>query len=185
MAMKAYVTSVGEPTTDLCVWALERNHFDVVLIKDDTSLQQKLKKIYEMANEDFIRVDADVIVNKWCNQLNIEREINKTPYCWWMQFRCWGWYSQDLIYGGVQYIKKEALPALRENVDRFKEIDRPETQLSRIAEFYDPRRFLSSERVYGIHGYGIKEVKPVIKQKALRGQSANYDWELVQRMNEL
>lgn len=61
--MKAYVTSIGEPTTDLCVWSLERNGFETVLIQDQTTLAEKLKRIYSEADEDFVRIDADVIVN--------------------------------------------------------------------------------------------------------------------------
>ena len=57
--MKCYVTSIGEPTTDVCVWSLKRNGFDVELLQDNSSLQNKLKRIFEKADDDFLRVDAD------------------------------------------------------------------------------------------------------------------------------
>ena len=40
--MKAFVTSIGEPTTDLCVWALERQGFDVAeRIANDFQITRK------------------------------------------------------------------------------------------------------------------------------------------------
>lgn len=185
--MKAVVTSVDERTTDLCVWSLERNGFEVVLYQSKSSLWEKLKAIYSQLEEDFIRVDADVIVNRNCKEANI-KQILKTDYlqkAWWVQFQCWGWYTQDLIYGGVQLIKKEALPDLRQSVDKYEHTNRPETALSRIEAFYNPRKFESYNQAMGIHGYGIKNLKPIIKQKANRGQSANYDFELAEELNKL
>lgn len=185
--MKAFVTSVGEPTTDLCVWALERNGFDVSLIKSDSSLLDKLEEIYSQANDDFIRVDADVIVNSNCTYKTI-RATQETDYlkdAWWIQFMTFSWYSQDATHGGVQFITQDAIPFLRTAVKKFKDIDRPETQLSRIYQFYNPRRFETNQLIMGLHGYGIKDMKPVIKTKANRGQSANYDFELAQRLYEL
>lgn len=94
------------------------------------------------------------------------------------------WFRQDVGWGGVQLIKKEALPALRANVDRFVWHERPETELSRIKEFNDPRRFTSDPRIMGIHNYK-NDVKRVSRVKANRGQSHLYDWALVERINEL
>lgn len=184
--MKAYITSIGEETTDLCEWALKRNGFDVQLVYNETTtLAEKLEYIYGIADEDFVRVDADVIVNRLCRPELISQATLAHPDAWWIQFRSWCWYSQGLIYGGVQFIKKEALPALRANIGHFKDISRPETEISRIKEFYEPRRFESHDVPMGIHGYGIKNLKPIIKLKAARGQSGNYDFELAQRLNEL
>lgn len=183
--MKAYITSIGEPTTKICKWALERNQFEVEVIESDSSLQNKLKAIYEKADSDFLRVDADVVVNKNCHSSNIEFAAKTLEDAWWVQFQCWGWYSQDLIYGGVQYIKKEALPYLVRNVDEAAKYNRPETYLSRIKEFYEPRRFQSYNLPMGIHGYGIKDLKKVVIQKANRGQSHNYDFELATELNKL
>lgn len=183
--MRAFVTSVGEPTTELCVWALERNGFDVVLLESKSSLADKLSDIYKMANEDFLRVDGDVIVNRDCNFETIVKAQAKLPDAWWIQFMCWGWFSQKLIYGGVQFITWEALNDLRANASEAASHNRPETYLSRIKAFYNPRRFESYDLALGIHGYGIKDLKPIIRQKAERGQSDKYDFELAQRMNEL
>lgn len=185
--MKAFVTSVGEETTALCIWALERNGFDVQLYESKSSLWHKLNAIYDSVDEDFLRVDADVIVNQNCTENNIRltEEIAYLKDAWWIQFRTFSWFQQDLTHGGVQYYKKQTIPYLREAAAKFKDIDRPETQLSRIYQFYNPRRFETNDMVMGIHGYGIKDMKPVIRTKANRGQSEGYDFELARRLNEL
>ena len=176
--MRAYVTSIGEPTTEICVWSLERSGFDVTLVKDSSSLWSKLKFIYHDTDEDFLRIDADTIPNR-----NIQILENPVE-AWWVQYTHFEWYRQDVGYGGVQFIKKEALEALRANVDRFRDLDRPETELSRIKEFYEPRRFISSDRIMGVHNYrnNLKRVRGV---KANRGQSSSYDWELAERLESL
>lgn len=182
--MKAYVTSIGEITTDLCAWSLERNGFEVVLIKDGSLLVDKLKTIYEHADDDFIRVDADVVVNQNMTPQLLKMMADDEP--WWFQFMTFGWHAQDLIHGGVQFIKKEAIPHLRREVDRFHDADRPETALSRIKEFYEPRRFVSVGAVcFGIHGFAADDVDRVIAQKKKRGQLENYDFELAEKLMEL
>jgi len=183
--MKAYVTSVGERTTDLCVWALKRNGFDVVVIKSDTPLVSKLAEIYAQANDDFIRVDADVIVNSNCTPITLSAIRAEFKDAWWLQFMCFDWYAQDVCYGGVQFIMADAIPILKTQVKNFINVDRPETELSRVYPFYNPRRFESSKMIMGLHGYGIKDIKNVIRTKSRRGQSSNYDFELGKRIAEL
>jgi hypothetical protein len=185
--MKAYVTSIGEPTTDLCKWSLERNGFEVIMLKDDSTLWAKLKRIYDIADEDFVRVDADIIVNRNFTPGNLKtiERIDYLQQAWWIQFVAYDWYKQDICHT-LSYIKKEALPVLRTNVVRFKDDLRPETQVSRVAELHNPRRMETyADQLMGIHGYGISNTKPVMKLKAERGQSHLYDFELAQRLNEL
>lgn len=176
--MKAFVTSIGESTTELCVWSLERQGFDVELIKDpDTTLAEKLQVIYNKADDDFLRVDADVIVTRKVKLLEVPADA------WWVQARCFGWYSQDIINGGVQLIKKECLPALRKHIPNHLADERPETSMSRLEEFYDPRRFVSVDLVCGIHGYK-NDVDRAKTTKDRRGQF-DFDFELARKLNEL
>lgn len=181
--MKAYVTSIGEPTTELCEWALERQGFDVVTIQNQESLGRKLQKIYELAavdDEDFIRVDADVIVN-W-NTRFIHKFEN--PY-WWQQFKTFDMYKQDLTNGGVQLISHKILPILADNIDKYLEDDRPETRMWRLEEFDGERSmFYSNKIVVGIHGFGQKDIGRVRNVKDGRKYSDDYDWELAYRMME-
>lgn len=181
--MKAYVTSIGEPTTELCEWALERQGFDVVTIQNNESLGRKLKKIYELASveeEDFVRVDADVIVN-W-NARYAHRFEN--PY-WWQQFMTFDMYKQDLTNGGVQLISHKILPTLLDNIDRFIDDDRPETRMWRLEAFDGERsKFHSSKTVMGIHGFGQKDLGRVRNIKDGRKYADDYDWELAYKMME-
>lgn len=178
--MKAFIASIGEPTTELCVWALERQGFEVHLIEDkETSLADKLEQIYQQAGDDFIRIDADVIVNKNIKNLVLPKDV------WWVQAKCFGWYSQDIVNGGVQLISKKALPYLRDNVAMSKRHERPETYLYRIPEFHNPRRCVSIDMICGLHGYKQTDIDRVIATKERRGQLDNYDFELARKLNEL
>lgn len=180
--MIAVVTSVGEPTTDLCVWSLERSGFDVQLIEnDETTLWQKLKMIYEGIDEDFVRVDADVVPNKYLT----EASLDNPPDVWWVQYQTFDWYRQTVGSGGIQYIKKEALPILRKRIAEFKDAQRPETQMFRVKELTNPRRCITVPKVMGVHGYGNYNLDMVKEQKRLRGQLENYDWELCERLNRI
>lgn len=181
--MIAYVTSIGESTTELCVWSLKRNGFEVELLQDGTSLAQKLKKIYELADDDFTRVDADVVPNRNFTVENVRKQEH--PDAWWIQFRTFGWYSQTPIYGGVQFIKKEAIPYLRKSIDKYIYAERPETQVARIEEFYNPRRFVSSDMMMGLHGYKQNDVERIKRTKLNRNQFGEYDWELAERIGRL
>ncbi len=176
--MKAFVTSVGEPTTELCVWSLERQGFDVELIQDDTTLAEKLQIIYNKADDDFIRVDADVVVTRKIKLLD------KPDNTWWVQAQCFDMYAQDVMYGGVQWIGKECLPALRKHIGSQLQAERPETAMYRLEEFYNPRRCQSVDLICGIHGYknDIESAK-VVKER--REQMSNYDFELAERLLQL
>jgi hypothetical protein len=182
--MKAFVTSIGEPTTDLCVWSLERNGFEVVLLNNGSLLADKLKSIYEQATDDFVRIDADVVVNSTFTPQFAKNEL--IPDVWWMQFLCFDWLKLDLSYGGVQLITKEALPALRANVDNVHHLDRPETALSRLEEFYNPRRFESPTAVAGLHGFALGDhLDRVYRQKEKREYFNTYDFELLTKLEGL
>lgn len=176
--MIAYVTSIGEPTTELCIWSLERQGFDVELVKSNDRLSDKLQFIYNDTDDDFLRVDADVIVNRKVKLLELSKNA------WWVQALCFDMYKQDVMYGGVQLIGKECLPALRKHIPRQLQAERPETAMSRLEEFYKPRRFVSVDLICGIHGYK-NDVARAKETKERREQSADYDFELAERLLEL
>lgn len=179
-AIKAYITSIGEPTTDLCEWSLKRLGFDTHIVYNETSsLGDKLEYIYGLADDDFIRVDADVIVNK-----ELRRMVDIAKAYSWVQFQTFDMYKLDITNGGVQYINKEILPTLRANINRFKHDNRPETRMFRLEEFSDRKRFKSAENVVGIHGFGQTDWERVKKTKDSRQYSNEFDWELVKRMQE-
>jgi hypothetical protein len=183
--MKAYVTSIGEQTVDLCVWSLARNGFTVELLDNPgRTLAQKLKWIYEHAGDDFIRIDADVVVNNQFTPAFLTWLQLRDPNIWWWQFLVFDWFKLNKTHS-ASYIKAAAIPALRANIDRFERHNRPETEMSRIKEFYEPRRFETyNDGIIGLHGYkgNIERAK---RLKHIRNQQDLYDFEMAERLNSL
>ena len=180
--MKAFITSIGEPTTDLCAWSLQRLGYEPVIIEGTDTLAEKLVKIYSLATGDFIRVDADVIVNRNLQDLSPFRN----QYVWWYQFICFDWYKMDITHGGVHLIKDEALPYLRLHAKEFLQAYRPETELYRLKEFYEPRRCISYYgKLMGLHGYKQDNIQRVKLLKESRNQLDNYDFELYEKVSQL
>lgn len=182
--MKAYITSIGELTRDLCIWALERNGFDVEVIEGRNSLAEKLSMIYNSADNDFIRIDADVIVNKnFTPEFITWLELENPEILWW-QFTLFDWFKLDIAHN-TSFIRKEAIPALRNNIDKMINFNRPETAMSRISDFYEPRRFETyKDKLIGLHGYR-GDIKRTKELKHIRNQQDYYDFEMTERLNEL
>jgi len=179
-AIKAYITSIGEPTTDLCEWSVKRLGFETVMIYNETSsLADKLEYIYNQADDDFIRIDADVIVNK-----NLLAVNNVSLNLMWVQYKTFDMYKLDLTNGGVQYYSKKIIPTLRANIGKFKHDNRPETRMYRLPEFNERWRFQTAENIVGIHGFGQRDMDRVKRTKDERKHSDQYDWPLVERMQE-
>jgi len=183
--VKAFVTSIGEPTTDLCLWSLQRNGFETVLLEDpSTSLWEKLKTIYEMAEDDFVRVDADIIINRRFTPTMLSWLPIKNSDCWWWQFICFDILKLDITHS-MAYTKKIAIPFLRSNINRVMNSNRPETEMSRIQEFHNPRRFDTyTDEIMGLHGYKA-DIERAKKQKHIRNQQGLYDFEMAERLNKL
>jgi len=178
--MKAFITSIGEPTTELCKWSLERQGIEAEVVKGDDTFNAKLEYIYHEANDDFLRVDADVIVNR-----NLASLIAECPEeIWWYQSMSFDWWRQDTGYAGVQYIKKQCLPFLRKHISEVQHLDRPESLMYRLEEFHNPRRCASSGILCGLHGWGQNDADRVEALKRKRNQMDNYDFELARRLNE-
>ena len=181
--MKAFVTSIGEPTTDLCVWSLQRQGFDVELVQSDSTLGEKLQYIYEVADGDFVRVDADVVVSP-----GLMSKVEFPPYSddiWWVQFQTFDMYKMALTHGGVQFIREPALEALRSGINEFLHDDRPETRMWNLEALKRPRRCQTYVyHIAGVHGFGQKDIQRVEQVKTNRKDPDNYDFELAKRMVE-
>jgi hypothetical protein len=86
----------------------------------------------------------------------------------------------------MSFIRKAALLGIKRTINQFQRDLRPETRLSRIKEFYEPRRFETYDKqIMGLHGYGIKDLRPVKELKKDRLQSHLYDFELTEKLNAL
>lgn len=175
--MKAIVFSIGESTTSLCADQLTRYGFDVEVWLDGTSLANKLKRLYEY-DEDILRVDADIIPNRFV------KDVIPSKDDWWVCASGWDWYANEIRAVSIHYMRKEALRVGRKHIDEALNMVRPETYISRLPEFYNPRRFRTIDVAAGLHGYGQKPHRERIKQlKDKRGQ--DYDWSLVERIEDL
>lgn len=176
--MKAYITSIGERTTELSKWALERQGFEVVVIENKSSLWEKLYRIYSDEKDDFLRVDADVVVNR-----NVQEMVQHDSYLWY-QALTYDWWKQDITHGGVQFIRKDAIPIIREHIMEAEHKERPESYLFRLEAFHNPRQCGTYEEICGLNGYRQDDVQRVKATKERRNQYG-YDWELALRLNNL
>lgn len=181
--MKAFVFSIGEKTTDLCVDLMKEMGFDVVLFRDDTTLWEKLKRFYEEAlqtnDKEFVRIDADIIPNRRTLDL-----VKINDGCLWHCAVGWDWYKQERGSISIHHMKREAVEMCLENIDTAKQEVRPESHLWRLQEFHFPRVCHSVNISCGIHGYGQTDQRERIKGiKASRKQG--YDWELLERIEAL
>jgi hypothetical protein len=180
--MRAIVFSIGETTTELCKWSLERLGLEVTVMENEnTTLWHKLKHLYNHMDEDIIRVDADIVCNQ--NVLKLIEEAQASEETWWLQSTGWDWYHQELAPMSVSYIKKVALPFLRSSIEPFRKAERPESQMFRLDEFHNPRRCFVSPTITGLHGYGQNDLGRVKDQKRRRKQT--YDWELIEKIIQL
>lgn len=181
--MKAYVFSIGENTTDLCMELLQDMGFETILYFDGTTLWDKLKRFYtealETTDNDFIRIDADIIPNKGVLDL-----VKLNDNCLWHCGVGWDWYKQRRDTISIHHMKREAIEKCLQNIEGAKREIRPETYLWRIEEFHWPRVCHQVDISCGIHGYGQKDQRERIKQlKHLRNQ--DYDWDLVEKIEAL
>ncbi|MDZ4228356.1 MAG: hypothetical protein U1E54_03860 [Candidatus Levybacteria bacterium] len=186
--MKAFIFSVGEPTTDVAVWSLKRLGFDVTLMHNPkTSFYEKYREFLEKARQEdvVIRSDADVIVNKgFMELLKIYESQNNV---WWMQGKLFCHLKHDLIYGAPNIMNYKAINVGLQHFHEYKREHRPETALSRANELANPRRFRAVDYFVGMHGYKQKreDIDRVLKQKEERNQLKNWDMELVEKLNAL
>lgn len=176
----AFVTSIGESTTDLCKWSLERQGFQVFVLSDPSSLWDKIRRIINShVKGDILRVDADVIVNK-----NVV-ELFKQTKLWWYQALTYDWFKQDVAHGGIQFIREPAIPVIKKHIDEAQRLNRPESYLYRLKEFHEPRVCGTFEKICGLNGYRQTDKDRVKLTKAQRGQLDNYDFELAEKIETL
>ena len=144
--MRAYITSIGESTEQVCKSQLEKLGFEVVLLNEKESWPVKYKRFIDMANEDCLRIDADIILFN-------DFKIPEMEDCVMAQFQVID-RKKFAIHSGqpVYYSKKlldiaKTLP-IREN--------RPETSMWREPEIIKYTRTIKG--VVGLHQLPITEI---------------------------
>lgn len=182
--MIAYVTSIGEATTDICVWQLKRFGFDVVLLKGKESWFDKYSRFIDMADiegEDCLRVDADIIVNKAIKKVqddNCGRTVLMTQYA------VWDFYKNAISNTCPIYYSKEALPIIERNLNRL-DNQRPECSASRLKEVHP--EFDINARIVGTHGFFQRpaDMDRAYESRKRKRQLGEFDFELVNKIREL
>ena len=179
--MKAYVTSVGEKTTNICVEQLRKFGFEVVLLGEKESWPDKYKRFLNMANEDCIRIDADVIPNKYLAEAYWEA-FQYHPRMLIIQYRTYCFYKNQLAITSPLFYRKEALDILKTaDIDK----DRPEAIAWRHPAIND--RTYTSDKVVGLHGFfqDDETFKRAVTNKHNRGQIDEYDFVLAEQLRTL
>lgn len=181
--MKAYVFSIGERTTDLCVEQMAGMGFDVVLFQDKSSLWEKLHRFYSEAlatdDQEFVRIDADIIPNRRTLDL-----IKVNDGCLWHAAVGWDWYKQERGAISIHHMKREAVAMCLQNIETARSKNRPESHLWRLEEFHYPRVCHLVDISCGIHGYGQADQRQrIVDLKHSRNQE--YDWDLIEKIEAL
>lgn len=189
--MKAYLFSIGESTTELAKWSLERLGIEVILIEGSDSFHSKYCRFVEMALQSgdqwVLRMDADVIVNKRVADFINHTLMNAMRDEWWYACKLFCFLRMDLIDGCPNLISREALEVCKKRLPEVKKELRPETELTRMPEFMNPRRFRATDYFVGYHGYRQRDedIARVMNMKAARGQLKDWDQELIKKLDEL
>lgn len=183
MKPRIFVFSIGEATTDLCMWALERFGFEPVLYQDNTLLWEKLKRFYNEPGEMLYRCDADIIPNRDSIKIT-QLDYSET---WWWHTKGWGWYRQNITSISIAGMTRQAADIAAKHIDEAKNASRPETAMSRLPEFFSPRRYNVADLVTGLHGYGqtTADIARVRAVKHERRQDELFDWGMFNSIRRL
>jgi hypothetical protein len=179
--MKAYLTTIGEKTTDICKKQLERYGFDVVLLKKQKNWIDKYIDFITVATEDCLRIDADVIVNQNIKKVNTYANSGEVLL---VGFTLYDLYQNGLFLGSPVFYSTKALEIMKNHLDKIN-IDRPEASMSRIPEI-NPYYIVDSA-IVGIHGF-FQDKETVLRakeNKIKRNQMYKYDFELVNTLMNL
>lgn len=181
--INAYVTSIGERTTDICCEQLKRLGFDVFLLDEKEEWIVKYKKFIEIAIAPCVRVDADVIVNK--NLKEYCETFVKHPIEDMTQFNVFDLYKNDLSNTSPLLYSEKAINKIRELSDKI-DSKRPETSAWRLIQ-NECLEVYTSTQIMGIHGLlqDTETIKRAKQNKIDRKQIDNYDFDLVFKIKEL
>ncbi len=169
--MKAYLTTIGEPTTNIARFQLDKLGFEVILMDVKEPWIQKYTRFIEQANENCLRVDADVVVNRHIlDCLRLGDDVMA-------QFSCYDFYRNDIHASWPIYYGKNILNILKQNIEKL-EIARPEASAWRLPEIQP--HTVTFEGCYGSHGIGADKdmIDRAIDNKIKRGQMDEYDFAL-------
>jgi hypothetical protein len=177
--MKAYLCSVGQKTTNICKEQLERFGFEVVMLDKKQPWEEKYREFINTANEDCLRIDADIIPNE-----SIKAVYSSYPDAIMTQFKGYDFYKNDVGIIGVVCYNKEAIKIIKNNLDKI-DWRRPEATAWRLREINNHTH--TSDMIVGTHGYFQTEedLERHLKNKTERKQIDDYDFELSRKLLKL
>lgn len=175
--MKAFLCSIGEPTTEIVSDLLNGFGFEVILLDGVEPWYEKYKRFIFQAEEKCIRIDADVIPNK---NIRDFRNLRIGMH----QASGYDMYKNEIGIISPVFYSKEVLELIRENWHLVGK-NRPETDASRIPAVN--KQFFTSFQVVGIHGiYQRREdIERHKEHKIARKQIDNYHFELTYKLQKL
>jgi hypothetical protein len=178
--MRAYLTSIGEKTTWITYDLLEEYGFEVVLLDKKESWEDKYKSFLRMADEDCLRIDADVIPNEKIKE--ITENYGNEHYM--VQFKGYDFYRNGIGVIGVTFYSKEALEIIRNNLDKI-DWRRPEATAWRLKDINNET--LTEDKIVGTHGYlaNKEEIKRHLQHKIERKQILDYNFDLVFKLYDI
>lgn len=181
--MICFVFSIGEKTTSLCFQLMKEYGFETRLFQDNTTLWEKLKRMYTEALETnethFMRIDADIIPNQNVRKLALLGEMNGG----WLCASGYDWYKQDRGAISIHVMERSVIEKCLKHIDEAKDEIRPETYLWRLPEI-NPKTSIRDDFNSGIHGYGQGDQRDRIKTLK-HNRNQKYDWKLLDRIEQL
>lgn len=185
--MRAYVTSIGERTTQICCDQLKRRGFDVELLDSIKPWYEKYTEFIFKAKsygKDCVRVDADVIVNRHFTPLNVVEDSELMHNMLMLQYRIFDFYKNDIGAGQPVFYSAAAVQIISQSTECLDRA-RPETSAWRLPQINKMTRTVDT--VVGMHGFYQDE--PTIgrawRNKMERKQMGSFDFELVSQITNL
>lgn len=145
--MKAYLTSIKESTEQVCKSQLEKLGFEVVLLNEKEDWPTKYKRFIDLANEDCLRIDADIIL---FNDFIIPNGLPDISMVQWQVVD----YKKFAIHTGQPMYYSKGLLDIAKTL-KVKDI-RPETSMWREPEII--KYTLTIKEVVGLHQFPITEL---------------------------
>lgn len=183
--MKAFVTSIGERTTELCVKQLKKYGFEVVLLGEKEDWLTKYKKFIGQASqtgEDVLRIDADIIPNRNIAKVPELAKVYSSMFL--VQFSIFDFYKYDIGIGQPLLYKKEGLSVMLKHLHKITG-HRPETEMSRLPQIND--WMINCPVVMGTHGFfqTRETFDEAYRNKDRKGQLPDFDFPLAEEILDL
>lgn len=184
--MIAFLTSIGEQTTALSKWQLERLGFAVICLDKDQSWIEKYREFIIQArklNVPCLRLDADCIVNK--SILDVWQNFVRSGGSVLMkQVHGYDLYRNNVGVVSPVLYKPDALRIIQENFHKL-DAHRPETSAWRLPQI-NPRT-ATAPAVCSVHGFcqTWADLERHRATKKARGQMHEFDFEFAEKFLEL